>query len=51
MLRRLFRFATVGAFGRAWAQRSPFWLVLGVGVMAFRYIDSRSAQRAKRQRA
>jgi hypothetical protein len=51
MLRYLFRFATVGAFGRAWARRSPFWLTLGVAVMAFRFIDSRSAKRARRQRA
>jgi hypothetical protein len=51
MLRYLFRFATVGAFGRAWAQRSPFWLVLCVAVMAFRLVDSRSAKRTKRQHA
>jgi hypothetical protein len=51
MLRRLFRFAMVGAFGRAWAQRSPFWVAFGVAVMLFRFIDSRSVKRAGRQRA
>jgi hypothetical protein len=51
MLRYLFRFATVGAFGRAWAQRSPFWVALGLAVMVFRFVDSRSAKRARRQRA
>jgi hypothetical protein len=51
MLRLLFRLVTFGAFGRAWAQRSPFWLGLGVVVMLFRFVDSRSAKRAKRQRA
>jgi hypothetical protein len=51
MLRALFRFATVGAFGRAWAQRSPLWIALGLAVMVFRFMDSRSAKRAKRQRA
>jgi 4-amino-4-deoxy-L-arabinose transferase-like glycosyltransferase len=51
MLRHLFRFATVGAFGRAWAQRSPFWLALGLAVMVFRFLDRRSAQRAKRRHA
>jgi hypothetical protein len=51
MLRHLFRFATAGAFGRAWARRSPFWFALGLVVMAFRFLDSRSAQRAKRPRA
>ncbi|MGA7834973.1 MAG: hypothetical protein WCA31_07150 [Acidimicrobiales bacterium] len=48
MLRRLFRLAAIGAFGRAWAQRSPAWLSLGLAVVLFRFIDSRSAKHAKR---
>jgi hypothetical protein len=51
MLRYLFRLATVGAFGRAWARRSPFWVAIGLALTLFRFIDSRSAKRARRQRA
>jgi hypothetical protein len=51
MLRQLFRYATIAAFGRAWAQRSPFWLALGLAVWLFRFVDSRSSKRARRQSA
>jgi hypothetical protein len=51
MLRALFRFATLGALGRAWARRSPLWIALSLALMLFRFMDSRSAERAKRQRA
>ncbi|HWD96610.1 MAG TPA: hypothetical protein VG246_09340 [Acidimicrobiales bacterium] len=48
MLRRLFRLATMGSLGRAWARRSPFWLAIGLAISVFRFIDSRSAKRARR---
>ena len=51
MLRRLIRLVAVAAFGRAWAQRSPAWLSIGLAVVLFRFIDSRSSKRARRQSA
>lgn len=51
MLRLILRYATLAAFGRAWAQRSLVWLSLGLAVLAFRFLDSRSTKRARRQSA
>jgi hypothetical protein len=51
VLRQLFRLGAVAAFSRAWAQRSPVWLSLGIALVLFRYIDSRAARRARRQSA
>ncbi|MGC1239010.1 MAG: hypothetical protein WA860_09510 [Acidimicrobiales bacterium] len=48
MRRRLLRLAAAGALGRAWAQRSPKWLTLGLAVVALRMFDSRAKKRAKR---
>ncbi|HUY17266.1 MAG TPA: hypothetical protein VMV11_06865 [Acidimicrobiales bacterium] len=51
MLRRLFRVATAAALGRAWAQKSSKWLAVALGITLFRFIESRSAKRAKREKA
>jgi hypothetical protein len=48
MLRRIFRIVTAAAFGRAWAQKSPKWLSIALGIVLFRFIDRRSAKSAKR---
>lgn len=48
MLRRVFRIAAAAALGRAWAQKSPKWLTIALGVVLFRIFDSRSAKSAKR---
>jgi len=54
VLRRLFRIATAGALGRAWAQKSPKWLSFALAIVLLRFIDSRakkSAQRSKSEKA
>ena len=51
MLRRLFRIATAAAFGRAWAQKSPKWLSVALGIILFRFIDSRSRKSARRSKS
>jgi len=50
MLRRIFRIATAAAFGRAWAQRSPKWLSIALGIVLFRFIDRRSTKSAQRRK-
>ena len=54
MLRRVFRIVAAAAFGRAWAQKSPKWLSIALGIVLFRFIDAhsaKSAKRAKREKA
>ncbi|HVA54004.1 MAG TPA: hypothetical protein VNF05_10885 [Acidimicrobiales bacterium] len=48
MLRRVFRVAAAAALGRAWAQKSPKWLSVALGIVLFRFIDARSSKSSKR---
>jgi hypothetical protein len=50
MFRRIFRIATAAALGRAWAQKSPKWLSIALGIVLFRFIDSRSRKAARRSK-
>jgi hypothetical protein len=51
VLRRVFRIVIAAALGRAWAQKSPKWLSIALGVVLFRFIDSRSRKSAKRAKS
>jgi hypothetical protein len=48
ILRRIFRIIAAAAFGRAWAQKSPKWLSVALGIVFFRFVNSRSRKSAKR---
>jgi hypothetical protein len=41
---------TVGALGRAWAQKSPKWVSIAGALVLFRFFDSRSKKAAKRSK-
>ena len=51
ILARIFRWAVVVALGRAWAQKSPKWLVVTMALLAFRVVDLRAIHKASSKRA
>lgn len=43
--------ATAAALGRAWAQKSPKWLSLALGLVLFRFLDGRAKKSARAAKA
>jgi hypothetical protein len=49
ILKRIFRILVASSVGRAWAQKSPKWLSVALGILLFRFIDTRAAKTGSRK--